>query len=168
MEARAVIKHIRISPRKLRLVANLVRSKKLDDAMTILSLQIVKGAAIVRKALLSAAANARVKDREAKHLVIRTILVDPGVTWKRFMPAAMGRATRIRKRTSHLTVVLENRPPQTQPAAPHADGKKTGEAAASRKAKAGASAAKAPEKGADTTKTPSRKTAKAKTPKAEA
>jgi large subunit ribosomal protein L22 len=137
MEAKVVTKHIRISPKKLKLVADLVRGKKLDDAYTTLSMVIAKGAGIVRKSLQSVAANARQKDREARDLYIKKICVDEGMTWKRIMPAAMGRANRIRKRTSHLTVVLENRPKKVvAPADGGADAKKAARKTAVKKAPA--------------------------------
>ena len=126
MEAKVITKHIRISAKKLRLVANLVRGKKLEDAYITLSMVVAKGTGIIRKSLQSGAANARQKDREARDLYIKSICVDEGMTWKRIMPAAMGRANRIRKRTSHLTVVLENRPKKSAVAASSdASGKKS-------------------------------------------
>lgn len=146
MEAKAVIKHIRISPRKLRLVADQVRGKRVDTAMVTLAMLIVKGADIVKKALTSAAANARVKDRTAKDLVIKSITVDAGVTWKRIMPAAMGRANRIRKRTSHLTVVVENKAKavavSAEPKAKAASKKAAADKAPAKKAPAKKTAAK--------------------------
>ena len=111
MESKAILKYIRISPRKVRLVADLVRGKKVEDALSILEYSL-KGASLpVEKTVRSALANMMNKE-EAKKLntdsiVISSIVVDEGPVAKRFRPRAMGRATRILKRTSHLTVILE-------------------------------------------------------------
>jgi large subunit ribosomal protein L22 len=110
MEVRAVSKYIRISPTKARLVADLVRSKPLDEALTILKYTPKKGARYIGKTLRSAMANAensRVMDMD--NLFVKTIHVDEGPRLKRWRPRAMGRATRIIKRSSHITVVLEER-----------------------------------------------------------
>lgn len=109
-EARAVQRHLRKSPRKIRLVANAVRGQRVDKALKQLEFM-NKGAAVdVRKVILSAAANLRDKFEEERldndMLSIKQIFVDEGVTLKRMQPRAMGRAGRINKRSSHITVVV--------------------------------------------------------------
>jgi len=99
---------IRITARKARLVVDAVRGKPVADALDSLRLLNKKGAPLVSKLINSAVANAT--DRatvDIDRLVVSEIFVDEGVTWKRFMPRAQGRATPIRKRTSHITVKLK-------------------------------------------------------------
>ena len=109
MEAKAVEKFIRVSPRKVRLVADLIREKAIEEAIDILTFT-PKGAAIaVKKAIQSAVANAiENNDMNEDDLFIFKIFVDEGPTLKRFRPRARGRATKIRKRTSHLTVIVSD------------------------------------------------------------
>ncbi len=107
MEVRAVSKYVRISPRKARMVADLVRHKPVDQALTILKFTPKKGARLISKTLRSAVANAEqtnVMDMEG--LFIKSIFVDEGPRLKRWRPRAMGRATKIMKRTSHITIVV--------------------------------------------------------------
>ncbi|MEX0894117.1 MAG: 50S ribosomal protein L22, partial [Balneolaceae bacterium] len=104
-EAKAVQRHLRKSPRKLRLVADAVRGKPVDKALKQLEFM-KKGSAVdVAKVIHSAASNLRDKFEEERldndMLVIKTIMVDEGVTLKRMQPRAMGRAGRINKRSSH-------------------------------------------------------------------
>jgi large subunit ribosomal protein L22 len=107
MEAKAVAKYLRISPRKVRLVADIVRGKRVADALTILRFTPKKGARLVHKTLQSAVANAEnTNSMDMDSLVISKIVVDEGPMLKRWRPRAMGRANRILKRTSHVTVVL--------------------------------------------------------------
>ncbi len=104
----AKLNDIRITPRKARLVVDAVRGKPVSDALDSLRLLNKKGAPLVSKLINSAVANAT--DRatvDIDRLVVSEIFVDEGVTWKRFMPRAQGRATPIRKRTSHITVKLK-------------------------------------------------------------
>ena len=109
MEAKAVEKFIRISPRKLRYVADAIRSKKVDDAVDILTFTTKKAALIIRKAVQSAAANATENHKmNEDDLVVEKIFINEGPILKRFRPRARGRATRIRKRTSHLTVIVSD------------------------------------------------------------
>ena len=109
MEAKAVEKFIRIAPRKIRLVVDLVRDKKVEDAVNILSFTSKKAALVVKKAINSAAANATENfGMEEDNLFISKIYVNEGPTLKRFRPRARGRATRIRKRTSHITVFVSD------------------------------------------------------------
>jgi large subunit ribosomal protein L22 len=107
MEATAVARYVRISPRKVRLVMDQIRGKKVEEAMRLLSFTPQRGASIVKKLLNSAVANAQHNsDIDVDNLYIEKIFADNGPVLKRFRPRAMGRATRILKRTSHLTVIL--------------------------------------------------------------
>jgi large subunit ribosomal protein L22 len=107
MEVRAVTKYLRVSPFKVRLVADLVRGKRVEEALTILKFLPKKGGRLINKTLRSAVANAEnMQTIDVDTLVIKTILVDEGPRLKRWRPRAMGRATRILKRTSHITMVL--------------------------------------------------------------
>ena len=108
MEAKAVGNQIRISPQKARLVADVVRGMNADKAITTLRFMPKKGAVIIRKIIESAVANASQDDQiDIDNLYIKKIYVDGGPSLKRIRPRAMGRATGIIKRTSHITVVLE-------------------------------------------------------------
>jgi len=108
MEKKAVAKYIRISPQKARLVADLVRGKDVDSAITTLKFMPKKAARILRKVIESAVANAiQTETIDADTLYVKKILIDGGPMLKRFRPRAMGRATRILKRTSHITVVVD-------------------------------------------------------------
>ena len=109
MEAKAVEKFIRISPRKLRYVADAIRTKKVDDAVDLLTFTTKKAALIIKKAVQSAAANATENHKmNEDDLVVEKIFINEGPILKRFRPRARGRATRIRKRTSHLTVIVSD------------------------------------------------------------
>ncbi len=109
MEAKAVENYIRISPRKIRLVTELVKNKKVEDAINILSFTPKKGAEILKKAINSAAANAvENHGMEEEDLFITKILVGDGPTLKRYRPRARGRATMIRKRTSNIKVFVSD------------------------------------------------------------
>jgi len=104
---RAKVKYARIAPRKARLVADEVRGKSYPEASSILRFTNKKGAKIVGDAINSAAANAGHNlGVDPEELFVREIRVDEGPTIKRYRARAMGRATMIRKRTSHITVVL--------------------------------------------------------------
>ena len=107
MEARAIAKYLRISPRKVRLNADLIRGKRVEEAINLLSFTPKAGAKLVSKVVQSALANARQdKSIDVDTLFVKTIYVNQGPTLKRFRPKPMGRAGRIRKRTCHVTVVL--------------------------------------------------------------
>ena len=112
MESRAILRNVRVSPQKARLVADLVRGRDVDDAIEVLTFTQKKSAPLIRKLVESAVANAENSARNSgdqldiDDLFIQTITVDEGPTLKRWRPRAMGRATRIQKRTSHITVVL--------------------------------------------------------------
>lgn len=110
MEAKAVAKYIRISPRKARLVVDLVRGKALNEALAILKFTPQTAAKYVEKVVKSAAANAEHNlDMNKDALVIAEIYVDQGPTLKRFKPRAQGRADQMRRRTSHITVVVKEK-----------------------------------------------------------
>ena len=103
--------HIRISPRKVRMVVDTVRGKSVSQALSILGFTRKKAALPVQKLLKSAVANAIENGgiSDVDTLVIDRIMVDEGPTLKRFMPRARGRATPIRKRTSHIRIMLRER-----------------------------------------------------------
>ena len=104
---RASAKYVRISPRKVRLVADQVRGKHIDDARSLLQFSPRSAADDVLKVIESAAANAEANhDLIGDEMMVHEIRVDEGPTLKRFRPRAMGRATPIHKRTSHISVAL--------------------------------------------------------------
>lgn len=110
MEARAIAKFIRVSPRKARMVVDLVRGKKLEEALAILRYTPNKAADVVTKVVKSAAANAEHNyEMDKDDLVISQIFVDQGPSLKRVMPRAMGRADIIKRKTSHITVVVSDK-----------------------------------------------------------
>ena len=110
MEAKAIARHIRISPQKLRLVVDMIRGKRVEEALGTLEFTPKRGAKLVAKALRSAVANAEsTKNLDVDRLYVKQVEVGAGSTWKRFTPRAQGRATSIRKRTSHLTIVVDER-----------------------------------------------------------
>lgn len=110
MEARCVARYIRVTPRKMRLVADLVRGKNVNDAINILKFTPRSASSPTLKAIQSAVANyAQLHDASSSEidaLTVRAIFADEGPTMHRFMPRAQGRATPIKKRMSHLTVVV--------------------------------------------------------------
>jgi large subunit ribosomal protein L22 len=111
MQARAFIRGLSMSPRKMRVVANLVRGKSVEQAVGLLDLMPKKAAELISKAVKSAAANAEDQsggDVSVEDLKIAAITVDNGPIQKRWMPRSMGRANRIQHRTSHLTVVVSD------------------------------------------------------------
>jgi large subunit ribosomal protein L22 len=110
MEAKAVARYVRVAPRKARLVVDLIRGKSIDDARAILRFSPRAAAEIVEKVLNSAVANAeRNLHIKSDDLIVGSTFVDEGPTLKRIQPRAMGRAFRINKRTSHITVVVNQR-----------------------------------------------------------
>jgi large subunit ribosomal protein L22 len=108
MEAKAILRYARITPRKARRVTDLIKGKKAGEAYIYLKYMPYRGAGIIAKLLKSAMANAEQKDRnvDIDNLKIKTAIVDQGPTMKRMEPRAMGRANIIKKRTSHITIVL--------------------------------------------------------------
>ncbi|MDK2848138.1 MAG: large subunit ribosomal protein [Desulfuromonadales bacterium] len=110
MEAKAKLRYVRLSPRKTRLVVDMVRGKGVQEALNVLRFSPQKAAGIVYQLVGSAVANAEQKGvADVDRLYIKSIAVDQGPVLKRFMPRAQGRATRIRKPTSHITVVLNEK-----------------------------------------------------------
>ena len=112
MEAKAQARYVRVTPQKARRVVDLIRGQQATQASAVLQFAPQAASDPVRKVLESAVANARVKADKAseafdeRELVVQAAYVDEGPTMKRFRPRAQGRAYRIRKRTSHITVVV--------------------------------------------------------------
>jgi large subunit ribosomal protein L22 len=107
MEAQAKLTMARLSPRKTRLVVDMIRGRGIQDALTILKFSPQPSAKLVAKLLKSAVANAEQKGAsDVDQLFVKTAFVDGGAVLKRFTPRAMGRASKIRKPTSHITVVV--------------------------------------------------------------
>jgi large subunit ribosomal protein L22 len=105
--ARAVLKRFRQSPRKVRMVANMIRGRKVDDALSILRFQERKAAKMLSKVLTSAIANASENEKlDADTLVVSDIQINCGAVEKRWLPRSMGRANRLNRRTSHVTIVV--------------------------------------------------------------
>ena len=106
--ALAILRRFRESPRKVRMVADMIRGRSVDDAMSILRLQQRKAAKMLSKVLGSAIANATENEKaDADKLVVTNVSIDGGPTQKRWMPRSMGRANRINSRTSHVTIVVD-------------------------------------------------------------
>ena len=105
MVTEASLRYARISPQKCRLVADQIRGKRVEEALEVLSFSTKKGAALIKKVLNSAIANAEHNQGlDVDELKVSTIFVDEGVSLKRIMPRAKGRADRITKRSCHITV----------------------------------------------------------------
>jgi large subunit ribosomal protein L22 len=166
--ATAKARFVRVSPRKARRVIDLVRGRSVTDALDILRWAPQAASEPVAKVIASAAANAQNNNGlDPATLVVATVYADEGPTAKRIRPRAQGRAFRIRRRTSHITVVLESRPSKDQRSA------KSARARRAEASKAAASPAKkAPAKKAPAKKAPAKKasatTAKAPAKKAPA
>jgi large subunit ribosomal protein L22 len=110
MEAKAIARHVRISPRKVRQVVDLIRGKNCDEALAILRVVPNAGAEPVEKVLRSAIANAENNyGMDPGSLYVFRAMVDGGPTLKRIIPRMRGMANRIRKRTSHITVVVKEK-----------------------------------------------------------
>jgi large subunit ribosomal protein L22 len=107
MEAKASAKYVRIAPRKLRRSVDLIRGRHVDDARRVLRLTALGPNRTLEKILDSAVANAEQQQAIPENLFVARAWVDEGPTLKRFRPRAYGRATQIRKRTSHVTVVVQ-------------------------------------------------------------
>jgi large subunit ribosomal protein L22 len=106
--ARAVLRRFRESPRKVRAVAEMIRGRSVDDALSILRLQQRKAAHMLSKVLQSAIANATENEKaDAEKLVVTNVNIDCGPVSKKWMPRSMGRANRINSRTSHVTIVVD-------------------------------------------------------------
>ena len=110
MEAKAVAKFVRIAPRKVRVVMDLVRGKNVADAYAILKFTPKAGADVVEKVLRSAVANAENNfEMDMEKLYVKTAFVDQGSTMKRIHPRSRGQAFKILKRTSHVTIVVDEK-----------------------------------------------------------
>lgn len=110
MQAKAVAKSVRIAPRKVRLVIDLIRGKEVGEAIAILKHTQRGASSVVEKLVNSAIANAEHNyEMNPEDLYVSEAFVNEGVTLKRFRPRAQGRATQINKRTSHITVVLSEK-----------------------------------------------------------
>ncbi|MCI5072945.1 50S ribosomal protein L22 [bacterium] len=108
MQVRA--KFLRVPPRKARLVANMIKGKMANDAMTMLKFMPKKGAGMIEKLLKSAVANVNAQGQvDVDNLYVEQIWVDPGPVIQAFTPRAQGRATPINKRTSHISLVLKEK-----------------------------------------------------------
>lgn len=106
---KALLKNYRQSPRKVRLLADLVRGKNIEKAIAVLTFTNKRASAPFTKVLQSALANATAAGKDAKSLYVARVAVDKGVTQKRFMPRARGSASAINRRASHITIELAER-----------------------------------------------------------
>jgi large subunit ribosomal protein L22 len=117
MEARAIHRYIGSSPRKMRLVIDMIRGKSVNEALHILHFSPKHASKIAEKVLRSAVSNLQNKDEagrvEPDEMVVKTAYVDQSISMKRALPAPMGRAFRMRKRSNHVTVVVMTRPEKT-------------------------------------------------------
>lgn len=110
MEVKASLKYARVGAQKARLVADMVRGKGVSDALKILKFSNKKTAVFIKKLIESAVANADVKGVvDSDNLYVKTIMVDAGPSLKRFRPRAQGRAYGVKKKTSHINVILGER-----------------------------------------------------------
>lgn len=110
MQARAVARYVRIAPRKAQLVIDLIRGKAVGEAIAILRHTPKAASPVIEKVLNSAIANAEQNhEMNAENLIVSEVFVDQGPTIKRFRPRAMGRASKINKRTSHITLVVSEK-----------------------------------------------------------
>jgi large subunit ribosomal protein L22 len=158
--ATAIARFVRVSPRKARRVIDLVRGRSVADALDILRWAPQAASEPVAKVIASAAANAQNNNGlDPATLVVATVYADDGPTAKRIRPRAQGRAFRIRKRTSHITVVVESRPAKDQ---------RSAKSTRARRAEASKAAAKAPAKKAPATKASAKKAPAKKAPANEA
>ncbi|WP_270837773.1 50S ribosomal protein L22 [Mitsuokella multacida] len=110
MESKAVAKYVRIAPRKVRVVMDLIRGKNVAEAFAILKFTPKAGAEVVEKVLRSAVANAENNfDMDVDKLYVKTTFADQGPTLKRIHPRSRGQAFKILKRTSHVTIVVDEK-----------------------------------------------------------
>ncbi|AXN42948.1 50S ribosomal protein L22 [Mycobacterium marinum] len=149
--ATAKARFVRVSPRKARRVIDLVRGRSVSDALDILRWAPQAASEPVAKVIASAAANAQNNNGlDPATLVVATVYADEGPTAKRIRPRAQGRAFRIRKRTSHITVVVESRPSKDQ---------RSSKSSRARRAEGSKAAATAPAKKSSASKAPAKKAA---------
>ena len=122
MEARAIHRYIGTSPRKMRLVIDLIRGKSVDEALNILHYSPKHPARVAEKVLRSAVSNLQNKDEagrlEPGEMIVKEAYVDVGMVMKRILPAPMGRAFRVRKRSNHVTIVVAPKQAIRRTAAP--------------------------------------------------
>ena len=110
MEVKASLKFVRVGDQKARTVANMIRGKSVNDAIRILTYQNKKAATMIKKLVESAVANAEKKEViDVDNLFVKTIMVDKGPFMKRYQPRAQGRAFVIKKKSSHINLVLDER-----------------------------------------------------------
>ena len=130
MEAVARLNNVPTSPRKMRLVADMIRGESVNRALNVLRFESKVGAARLEKLLLSAVANWQAKNEDVKleeaDLYVKSVMVDSGRILKRLRPAPQGRAHRIRKRSNHVTLIVDNlrEPIAQEPVAVDEDAKK--------------------------------------------
>lgn len=111
METRASTRDVRLAPQKARLVVDLIRGKAVEEAIGILEFNARRASKVVAKTLKAAIANAEATQHvDVDSLYVKAAYVDAGRTQKRFLPRAHGRATRIVKRSSHVTIVVDEKP----------------------------------------------------------
>jgi large subunit ribosomal protein L22 len=131
MESRAINRYIGSSPRKMRLVIDLIRGKSVDEALHILHYSPKHASKIAEKVLRSAVSNLQNKDEagriETEDMVVKEAFVDGGMSVKRILPAPMGRAFRMRKRSNHVTIVVAAKPKASK--GPHKPARKKADAA---------------------------------------
>jgi large subunit ribosomal protein L22 len=112
MEARAILRDVPTSPRKMRLVADMIRGQKVSKALALLKFQPRASSPVLHKVLLSAVANWQQLNEGSKledaDLIVKTVFIDGGRMLKRLRPAPQGRAHRIRKRSNHITIVIDD------------------------------------------------------------
>ncbi len=108
MQSKAILRYARLTPRKARRVVDLVRGKNAGEALLALKFMPYRGAHYVAKVLRSAIANAEQKNADAEKMRIQSVFVDEGPVMKRMEPRSMGRANTIKKRMSHITILLSD------------------------------------------------------------
>ncbi len=120
LEAKAINRYLGSSPRKMRLVIDLIRGKSVDQALSILHFNTKHPAKIAEKVLRSAISNLHNKDEggrlETNEMFVKTAFVDEGASMKRMLPAPMGRAFRMLKRSNHVTIVVAEKPKKVKKA----------------------------------------------------
>jgi large subunit ribosomal protein L22 len=158
MESRAVNRYIGSSPRKMRLVIDLIRGKAVNDALHILHFSPKHASKIAEKVLRSAVSNLQNKDEagriDPEDMIVKVAFVDGGMSAKRVLPAPMGRAYRIKKRSNHVTIIVAAKPaaPKASPKAPRKKAQAAEAPVKSKKAEAATSPAKAKKAEAQATK----------------
>ncbi len=122
LEAKAINRYLGSSPRKMRLVIDLIRGKSVDQALSILHFSTKHPAKIAEKVLRSAVSNLHNKDEggrlETNEMYVKTAFVDEGASMKRMLPAPMGRAFRMLKRSNHVTIVVAQKQQKVKKASP--------------------------------------------------